>query len=139
MCLRSTDCPTKETPQPCQRRVLVIDDRRDSVLVLRRMLELEGHAVFLASTGEAGVDLAREIQADVILCDICLAGEMNGFQVATAIRSDPALNRTYLVAVSGYGEEECGQQARSAGFDNYMTKPVLKDKLDELVVKMPRF
>jgi CheY-like chemotaxis protein len=120
------------------RRVLVIDDRRDSVLLMRRMLELEGHEVHSAATALEGIELARQLIPDVVLCDIGLPG-MSGYELAVAIRSDPICRSIYLVAVSGYGEEEHRRKARDSGFDNHLTKPVSKDQIDKLVSKKPRF
>lgn len=131
--------PNNQAALPVRRRILLIDDRRDAILPVRRMLELAGHEVFSASAGLAGVALARQINPDVILCDIGLPGEMSGFDVATALRSDPVCRGVYLVALSGYGDDAHRERARQAGFDNHMTKPAIKDKLEELVLAMPRF
>ena len=128
-----------DSKPPLSRRILLIDDRRDNILVMQRLLELDGHEVFLATAGRDGVTLARQLTPDVILCDIGLPGGMNGYDVATEIRADPVCHAVYLVAVSGYGDEEHRRKAREAGFDYYMTKPVMKDKLDELTARMPRF
>ncbi len=129
-----------EGKPPLRRRILLIDDRRDMVLTMQRMLELEGHEVHSAADGAGQVlPCARQLMPDVILCDIGLPGEISGYDVATAIRSDPICRGAYLVAVSGYGEEEDRLKARQAGFDYHLTKPVMKNKLDETVAKMPRF
>ena len=111
----STGCPTASADAPilsdpaqpsARRRVLLIDDRRDAILPAKKMLELAGHEVFTAGDGHSGLVLAREVRPDVILCDIGLPDGMNGYDVAAAIRREPALKRVYLVAVSGYGREE---------------------------------
>lgn len=88
------------------RRVLLIDDRRDAILPTKAILERLGHKVSTASDGQSGLNLARQVVPEVILCDIGLPGEWTGYDVAAAIRSDAALRDVYLVAVSGYGAEE---------------------------------
>lgn len=128
-----------ESEFPICRRIVLIDDRRDSILPVQRMLELIGHEVFTASSGTTGVALARQLNPDLILCDIGLPGAMNGYEVAAALRSDPVCRNVYLVAYSGYGEDEHRERARQAGFDFHMTKPANKDKLEQLVNLMPRF
>ncbi len=130
---------TEQNGLPIHRRILLIDDRRDAILPVQRMLELAGHEVYAESEALAGIARARQINPDVILCDIGLPGEMNGYDVAAAIRSDPVCRHVYLVALSGYGEDEHRQRAREAGFDNHMTKPASKEKLEDLVITMPRF
>lgn len=121
------------------RHILLIDDRYDAILPVRKMLELDGHQVSVATDGSSGVSRARELNPDVILCDLGLPGEMNGYDVAAAIRADPACRGIYLVAVSGYGEPEHRRRARQAGFDNHVVKPVSKAQLEQLVRVMPRF
>ena len=130
---------TSELQPSVPRRVLVVDDRRDSVLLLRRMLELAGHEVYSAQTAREGIDAARQFVPEIILCDISLPGGMSGYDLAAAIRSDPVCRGIYLVAVSGYGDEEHRKKARASGFDHHVTKPVIKEQLDELVSTMPRF
>jgi CheY-like chemotaxis protein len=121
------------------RRILLIDDRRDAVLPVRKLLEMGGHQVSVAEDGRSGLALAREVVPDVILCDIGLPGEMTGYDVAAAIRADSICHGVYMVAVSGYGEPEHRRRAQQAGFDNHVVKPASKSTLDRLVTQMPRF
>jgi signal transduction histidine kinase/ActR/RegA family two-component response regulator len=121
------------------RRVLLIDDRRDAILPVRKMLELAGHEVFTAAEGASGVALARAIRPDVIFCDIGLPDGMSGYDVAAAVRRDSTLGGVYLVALSGYGQEEDRRRSQEAGFDNHLTKPVSIDVLEKLIGTLPRF
>jgi CheY-like chemotaxis protein len=127
------------SPGPFKRRVLLIDDRRDAVLAVRKLLELSGHQVSVAEDGRSGFELARQMNPEVILCDIGLPGELSGFDVAVAIRADPTCHGVYMVAVSGYGEPEHLRRSKQSGFDNHVVKPVSKATLDELMTAMPRF
>ena len=111
-------------PEAAPRRVLVIEDHRDAAETLRLLLELSGHEVRVARTGPAGVEAAREFRPAVVLCDLGLPGGMSGYDVARALRQDPALAEVRLVAVSGYGQPEDRDRARAAGFDLHLTKPV---------------
>jgi CheY-like chemotaxis protein len=122
-----------------RRRVLIIDDRRDAIVPLSKILRMEGHAVDTAMDGPTGLVKAAEFQPDVVLCDIGLPGEMNGYDVSRALRQSPALSQAYLVAVTGYGQEEDRRRAKEAGFDYHVTKPLGKQQLDELLSRMPRF
>ena len=61
---------------------------------------------------------------EVVLCDIGLVGEMNGYGVSRSLRSMPTSASAYLVAVTGYGHEEARRMAKEAGFDYHLTKPV---------------
>ncbi len=121
---RGQDQPAAGSRPPAvPRRVLLIDDRRDAILPVRKMLELAGHEVFTAADGASGVALARAIRPDVIFCDIGLPDGMNGYDVASAVRKDSTLGGVYL----------------EAGFDNHLTKPVSIDDLERLIAALPRF
>jgi PAS domain S-box-containing protein len=110
-------------------RVLVIEDHRDAAESLRMLLRLYGHRVDIARTGLDGLEAARQLRPDVVLCDIGLPGGMDGYAVARALRSD-SNQAAVLIALSGYGQDEDRRQARQAGFDRHLTKPV-----DPLVLK----
>jgi PAS domain S-box-containing protein len=116
------------------RRVLVVEDSRDSAEALRMLLVRAGHTVQVAADGIAGVEAARSWRPDVVLCDLGLPG-MDGFAVARALRETPQLATTFLVAVSGYGKDEDRHRARAAGFDLHLTKPVNFRDLQGLLSK----
>jgi CheY-like chemotaxis protein len=59
-----------------------------------------------------------------VLCDVNLGGSSSGFQVARTLRSDVTTRRTSLVAITGHDSEACREQARAAGFDRVICKPL---------------
>lgn len=121
------------------RRVLIIDDRRDAVLPLQRLLEKAGHTVDSASDGPSGIAKAIDTQPEVVLCDIGLDGDMNGYQVARIIRSTPSIAGVYLAAVTGYSQEEDRRMAKESGFDFHVKKPPDQQELNDLLARLPRF
>jgi PAS domain S-box-containing protein len=132
--------PRTETLEAgAKHRVLVVDDRRDAVLPLEKMLQMDGHEVRTATNGAEGLAAARSFQPTILMCDIGLADGMNGYDVARQVRSDEALATTYLVAVTGYGQEDDRQSAQAAGFDYHLTKPVGKQELLHVIRNLPRF
>jgi len=114
------------------RRVLVVDDNQDAAHALRLLLETDGHDVMVAADGAAGLALAREHRPDVVLLDIGLP-TLNGYEIATRIRADPALEGTVLVAVTGYGQMHDRARASASGFDHHLVKPVEFRALQELL------
>jgi PAS domain S-box-containing protein len=126
-------------PPAVPRRVLLIDDRRDAILPVRKMLEMAGHEVYTAADGASGVALARAIHPDIIFCDIGLPDGMSGYDVAAVIRNDATLGGIYLIALSGYGQEDDRRRSQEAGFDNHLTKPVSIVDLEKLIGTLPRF
>lgn len=120
--------------QPGNRRsrVLIIEDNVDAAESLMMLLELLGHEVQVAHDGRAGLEAAHTAVPDIILVDIGLPG-MDGYEVARRARQDPLLERTHLVAVTGYGSEDDKRAARAAGFDEHMVKPLDPDALQALI------
>jgi len=118
-----TGSPGKET-----RRVLVVEDNRDAAESLGLFLELCGYGVTLAYSGPEGLEAAKSVRPDIVLCDIGLPG-MDGFQVAGALRRNPETAEVRLIAVTGYGQEEDRRRALAAGFDVHLVKPVDPEKL----------
>lgn len=118
-----------------QRRVLLIEDNADIIEAMRSVLSDEGHLVAVALDGQLGIDIARQFLPDVVLCDIGLPGDLDGYAVARLFREDPVLRSTYLVALTGYARETDSMHAREAGFDRHLKKPANFDELIRLLVE----
>ncbi len=110
-------------PHPGALTALVIDDNRDAAEMLAALLQAHGHEASIAFDGGEGVRVAAREQPDVILLDIGLP-DIDGYQVARRLRSDPTLRGVVLVAVTGYGAEEDRRRALESGFDVHLSKPV---------------
>ena len=121
-----------ESASMARRRILVVDDNRDAADALVLLLEASGQDAMAAYDGAKALDLARQMKPRVVLCDIGMPG-MNGHEVATRLRQDPAHATTTLVAVTGWGTEEDQRQAKVAGFDFHFTKPVDMQRLSQLL------
>lgn len=116
------------------RRILVVEDNPDAAESLRIMLELEGHDVVVAGTGEEGVARARELHPDVVLSDIGLPG-ISGYEVARALRADRGF-AAHLVAITGYGQARDKEEAFRSGFERHLTKPFDHQVLLEVLRKL---
>lgn len=117
--------------------ILVIEDHPDAAESLKMLLEITGHQVDLALDGRAGVDAARRLRPDAVICDIGLPG-MDGYAVARALRASEEIGGVFLIALSGYGQEEDHRKAQEAGFDRHLTKPVDFEILTSLLDRVPR-
>jgi PAS domain S-box-containing protein len=104
------------------RRVLLIEDNDDVGQLLVNALTSRGHTVRLARTGHDGVAMAREMRPEVVVCDLGLP-DMDGHDVARAMRADPALRDARLIALSGFAQPEDRRRAKDAGFDVHLAKP----------------
>ncbi len=104
-------------------RLLVVDDNVDAADTLALLLAASGHELRTAYDGVAALEAVRAFRPEVVFCDIGLPG-MDGYTIATRLRSDARNASTVLVAVSGWGTEEIRLRARNAGFDFHLVKPV---------------
>lgn len=125
--------PTRDLTR---RHILIIEDSPDMREVLEILLTEAGHQVSLAASGQAGIKIARNMAPDIVLCDIGLAGDMDGYAVARELREMDGDLR--LVALTGYGQAADQQRARDAGFDLHLTKPVSLAAIEELVDNLPQ-
>jgi CheY-like chemotaxis protein len=112
---------------------LIVEDKEDSAEALRMLLEAEGHEVFVALTAASGLRAAREHDPEIVLCDIGLPGDMDGYAFARTFRADPKLQSKALVALTGHGLPSDQQRATAAGFDMHLTKPIDPSALLELI------
>jgi CheY-like chemotaxis protein len=105
--------------------VLVIDDDPVARELLVRGLTREGFQVRTATNGREGLDLAREIQPDIITLDV-LMPEMDGWDVLLALKADPVLADTPVVMVSMINDTNYGF---TLGATDYLTKPIDRKQL----------
>ena len=105
------------------KRILVVDDNRDAAETMAAILKAWGHTVESAFDGLAGVSAAIAFRPQIVLLDIGLP-KLNGYDVARRLKRLPGLGDVFLIAITGYGQEEDRRQARDAGFDMHLVKPV---------------
>jgi CheY-like chemotaxis protein len=112
------------------KRVLVVDDNEDAAEMLAEMVGLLGHDVKISHDGRGALERAKGFEPDVVFLDIGLP-EMDGYAVARALREMEVDGRhAYLVALTGYGRPQDVDEAKQAGFDRHLLKPV---KLEDIM------
>jgi len=100
--------------------------------MMRILLETAGHIVIEESDGLAAVQAIEREHPDVAFIDIGLP-VMTGYEVARKIRENSSLDDVVLVALTGYGTGQDVSEARAAGFDHFLIKPIQLDKLKHLL------
>lgn len=114
------------------RRILIIDDNIDAADSLGQLLELMGNEVITAADGRSGIDKGREFLPDTVISDIGMPS-MSGYDVARAIRSEEWGKGIFLIALTGYGQEDDLRKCKDAGFDHRLLKPVESEELLRLL------
>jgi two-component system cell cycle response regulator len=119
-------------------RILLVEDTAHNLELMTYLLEAHQHLVIAVETGERGVELARQARPDLIVMDLQLPG-MDGYQTLAALRSTPALAAIPVVAVTSFAMADDRDRALSAGFDNYLTKPIDPETFTEqITIHLPR-
>jgi CheY-like chemotaxis protein len=116
-------------------RVLVIEDHEANIQLIDYLLRAHGYQPLLARNGPDGLRMAIEEQPDVILLDIRMP-DMDGYEVAAAIRKVPALAHTRIVAVTASAMVGDRERIAAAGFDGYIQKPI---DLDTFIAEVEGF
>lgn len=101
--------------------VLVVDDNVDVAESLRLLLESLGHDVHSAHSGEVALEVMARLRPQVVLLDIGMPG-MDGYAVVAALRAAYGA-APFVVALTGYGQEDDRRHALAAGFDRHLLKP----------------
>ena len=118
------------------RRIAVIDDNADSAELMAMYVSELGCVSEIAYDGESGLELVQRFQPEVVLLDIGMPG-MDGYETCRRIRQTMGA-RVLVVAMTGWGQERDKQQAKEAGFDAHLTKPVDPAALNGLLANVSR-
>jgi PAS domain S-box-containing protein len=116
------------------KRILVVDDNRDSAEMLRALLEITGNIVHTVYDGEEALLEAERFHPDALLLDIGLP-RMNGYDVCRRVREQPWGRGMLIVAQTGWGQDQDLRRSTEAGFDAHFTKPIDDDALLALLAQ----
>jgi len=115
------------------KKILLIEDNLDLAESMAELLRLQGASVRIAHDGPSAMSCVLDAVPDLILCDLELRGEMDGYAVARACRADALLKSVQLIAISGYSAADKRSAASAAGFDAFLVKPLTEPGLRALV------
>jgi signal transduction histidine kinase/ActR/RegA family two-component response regulator len=116
-------------------RVLVADDNVDAAESLAAILRTMRHDVRTVRDGEAAIEEAEAFRPDVILLDIGMP-KVDGYEAARRIRSAAWGKHVFIVALTGWGQDDDKRKAADAGFDRHFTKPFDPTKLGLLLAEL---
>lgn len=119
------------------KRILVVDDNHDAADLTAQLLEMHGHIAAAAYDGQQGIEVAIQFLPDVVLLDIAMPG-LDGFDVATALRQVPALQKSVLIAYTARNDDATRARAATSGFDRHLVKPARLDVILQTVEQTKR-
>ena len=111
------------------KKILVVEDIEFNRELLVQLLE-DDYEVVTANDGAAGIEAAEEILPDLILMDLSLP-VIDGWEATRRIKSNDRLKHIPVIAVTAHAMQGDEEKARSAGCDDYLTKPIDEDLLIE--------
>lgn len=116
--------------------MLIVEDDDDSRDLLGELIATFGHSPIGARNANDALRQLATVRLDVALIDIGLP-DMDGFEVARRARAALGSTPIRLVALTGYSDRDTRAIASEAGFDDYMTKPVEPEVLEQLLASTP--
>jgi CheY-like chemotaxis protein len=111
---------------PRRRRVLVVDDDEDVAESVADLLRVLGHDVATAPDGPHALDVAARFRPEIAILDIALP-VMDGYELAEQLASTG--DAPFLIALSGYGQQQNRERGHAAGFSAYLVKPFTTETL----------
>jgi signal transduction histidine kinase/ActR/RegA family two-component response regulator len=111
-----------------ERRILIVDDNRDSADSLSLLLAITGNKTLVAHDGLEAIEAADRQRPDVVLLDIGLP-KLDGHEVCRRIREQPWGKDIVMIALTGWGQEDDRRKSEEAGFNGHLVKPVDYDEL----------
>ena len=117
-------------------KILVIDDEAQLTEMVQMRLEAAGYEVVIARNGQEGLEKAKNIEPDLILCDVMMP-KMDGYKVCGLLKNDPRYSKIPLILFTARAQQDDQDVGDEVGADAYITKPfeppVLLAKIEELL------
>ena len=126
-----------KTLPPGLRRVLVVDDDRDTGQSIAMMLRARGHVSVYVDEPVKALAAAKAMRAQIAFVDLWMP-VVDGYMLARILKAAPELKSLFLVALSGLGRSEDPARSREAGFDMHVNKPLDVQTLDSVLAQYGR-
>lgn len=121
--------------------VLIVEDQPDIRKLIRMTLEFGEFEIHEAENGAGALRMLEAIKPDLVLLDVMMPGELDGYQVCARIKSRPETRNTHVVLLTARGQQADFEAGKSAGADRYLTKPFspieLIGTVEELLTAAP--
>jgi CheY-like chemotaxis protein len=103
--------------------------------MLRISMGYGKYHIFEAEEGGTAIEIARREKPDVVLLDVMMPGQYDGFQVCKMIKQDPELANCFIVLITARSDDVAYAEGRASGADAYLVKPFRLARLIEVVEK----
>ena len=117
-----------------QKRILIVDDEKDLVDMLKLRLEAAGYEILEAYDGQEGLEKAKDEKPDLILLDLMLP-KMDGYQLCRILKFDEDYKHIPIIMLTARAQQQDKQQGTTCGADEYVTKPFEPKELLSVIQK----
>jgi CheY-like chemotaxis protein len=123
-------------PEDNRKKILIIEDNIAVSEEVATLLRFEEYDVIEARNGLDGISIAEHQLPDLILCDVRLSGELNGFDVFTQLRKNPVTSHIRFIFQTGLPSEEFIKSISDFEFTGYLRKPFEAEEIISLLEKI---
>ena len=106
-------------------RILMVEDKEDISSSMGMLFDIYGHDWIVRDNGHDAIESALTFKPNLVLLDINIFGEMNGWDVCRKLRNQSEFVETIICAITGYGSPEDFNRSHQAGINKHFVKPVL--------------
>jgi len=124
-----------KSPPAASASILVVDDDPEIVTMLSTRLTKRGYQVSTASDGHRALELAKRDRPDLMLLDVMMPGK-SGWEVARALKQDPATQGIKIVMVTAIGEQVNELTSPLYGADAHIDKPFEFERLEKVIASL---
>ncbi|HEY4104399.1 MAG TPA: response regulator [Polyangiaceae bacterium] len=104
-------------------RILVVEDQDSIRRMIEALVQARGYDVTAVASGTKAIDVAMTNPPNLVLLDLNLPGQYDGFEVCRRLRGDPATSKVPVVIISALDDQDSRNRATEAGATAYYTKP----------------
>lgn len=116
-----------------KKRILIVDDQGELRKLVRMTLEFGDYELHEAEDGQRALDLSKAIKPDLVILDVMMPGEIDGFQTCEALKKDD--NAPYVLLLTARGQKSDIEEGERVGADTYLVKPFSPLELIDCVKK----
>lgn len=119
------------------KKILIVDDQKEVRELVEVTLNIGDYEIIQAENGEIALEIARRELPDLILLDVQMPGETDGFEVCEILKKDPETSGITIIMLTAMGQDVDKKRGDKAGCDGYYTKPFspleLMNKVEEIL------
>lgn len=117
------------------KRILYVEDHLNNMLLVKRIVQAEGHQFLAAVDGESGWSMAVKDNPALIFVDLRLPGSIDGYALLRRLKADSTLKHTPAVVLTAHGYGDAEARAHAAGCDDFLRKPADIQQIQAIIRK----